>query len=126
MALSGDTAKTPDVTLIGIADPQSQGGSAAISTVAARLRGDTIEPAPQVGFSGAAVLDGAGRFAGMVALKTPVVANVGAASTQPQATFVPAQTIRAFLDGEKVPPVAARTGPDAAKASVVRVICVRK
>ena len=126
VALSGDAAKTPDVTLIGIADPQSQGGSGAISTVAARLRGDTIEPAPHLGFSGAAVLDGAGRFAGMVALKTPVVANVGAASTQPQATFVPAQTIRAFLDGEKVPVAAARGGPDAAKASVVRVICVRK
>ncbi len=125
-ALSGEAAKSPDVTLIGIADPQSQGGAGAISTVAAKLTGDTVEPAPQLGFSGAAVLDGAGRIAGMVALKTPVVANVGAASTQPQATVVPPQAIRAFLDGEKIPPAAARSGVDAAKASVVRVICVRK
>jgi hypothetical protein len=124
--LTGDAPKGPDVTLIGIADPQSQGGSGAISSVAAKLKGQTIEPAPHLGFSGAAVLDAAGRLAGMVALKTPVVANVGTASTQPQATVVPAQAIRAFLDGEKVPPVAARGGPDAAKASVVRVICVRK
>jgi hypothetical protein len=125
-ALSGEAAKSPDVTLIGIADPQSQGGAGAISTVAAKLKGDTVEPAPQLGFSGAAVLDGAGRIAGMVALKTPVVANVGAASAQPQATVVPPQAIRAFLDGEKIPPAAARGGVDAAKASVVRVICVRK
>jgi peptidoglycan hydrolase-like protein with peptidoglycan-binding domain len=125
-AFTGDAVKSPDVTLLGIADPQSQGGAGAISTVAAKLRGDTVEPAPQLGFSGAAVLDGQGRVAGMVALKTAVVANVGATSAQPQATVVPGQTIRAFLDGEKVPPATGRGGIDAAKASVVRVICVRK
>jgi hypothetical protein len=126
-AFTGDAAKAPDVTLLGIADPQSQGGASAISTVAAKLKGDTVEPAPQLGFSGAAVLDSQGRVAGMIALKTAVVANVGATSAQPQATVVPAQTIRTFLDGEKLPPVTGRGGGgDAAKASVVRVICVRK
>jgi hypothetical protein len=125
-AFTGDAAKGPDVTLLGIADPQSQGGAGAISTVAAKLKGDAVEPAPQLGFSGGAVLDSQGRFAGLVMLKTPVVATVGAASAQPQAAMVPAQTIRAFLDNEKLSPAPGRTGIDAAKASAVRVICVRK
>ena len=125
---SGDAAKgPPDLTLLGIADPQSQGGGGAISAKAAKARGETVDPAPQPGFSGAAVLDGQGRLVGMVELKTPVVANVGAASAQPQATLVAAPTIRAFLAAQKLAPAAAgRSGVDAAKASLVRVICVRK
>ena len=120
------TDKGTDLTLIGIADPQGQGGGSAISTVAVKLKGDAVEPSPQLGFSGGAVLDAAGRVVGMVELKTAVVANVGATSAQPQATVVPAQTIRAFLDGQKLPPATGRAGIDAAKGSVVRVICVRK
>ena len=123
----GDAAKGPDLTLLGIADPQSQGGGGAISAMAAKARGETVDPAPQLGFSGAAALDGQGRLVGMVELKTPVVANVGAASAQPQATLVSAPTIRAFLEAQKLAPAAAgRPGVDAAKASLVRVICVRK
>ena len=124
---SGDAAKGPDLTLLGIADPQSQGGGGAITAMAAKARGETVDPAPQPGFSGAAALDGQGRLVGMVELKTPVVANVGAASAQPQATLVAAPTIRAFLEAQKLAPAAAgRPGVDAAKASLVRVICVRK
>ena len=122
-----DAPKGPDLTLVGIADPQAQGGSGAISTVPAKLRGDTLEPAPHPGFSGAAALDPQGRFVGMVGLKTAVTANVGAAAAQPQAALVPAPIVRAFLEGQKLAPVAAgRSGLDAAKASLVRVICVRK
>jgi hypothetical protein len=62
----------------------------------------------------------------MIELKTPVVATAGTATAQPQATVVPAPTIRAFLDGEKLSPVGGRGGIEAAMASVVRVICVRK
>ena len=119
--------KVPTSRSLGIADPQSQGGGSAISAVAAKARGETVEPAPQLGFSGGAALDGQGRLVGMVELKTPVVANVGAASAQPQATFVPAPTIRAFLEAQKLARAAtSRPGVDAAKASLVRVICVRK
>jgi peptidoglycan hydrolase-like protein with peptidoglycan-binding domain len=125
-AFAGDTSKNPDLTLIGIADPQTQGGASAITTVAAKLRGDAIEPAPQLGFSGAGVLDAQGHFAGMIELKTPVVAAVGAAGTQPHASMVTASAIRAFLENEKLPPASARTGVEAATASIVRVICVRK
>jgi peptidoglycan hydrolase-like protein with peptidoglycan-binding domain len=122
-----EAPKGPDLTLVGIADPQAQGGSGAISTVPAKLRGDALEPAPQLGFSGAAALDPQGRFVGMVGLKTAVMANVGAAGAQPQAALVPAPIVRAFLEGQKLAPVAAgRSGLDAAKASLVRVICVRK
>jgi peptidoglycan hydrolase-like protein with peptidoglycan-binding domain len=122
-----EAPKGPDLTLVGIADPQAQGGSGAISTVPAKLRGDALEPAPQLGFSGAAALDPQGRFVGMVGLKTAVMANVSAAGAQPQAALVPAPIVRAFLEGQKLAPVAAgRSGLDAAKASLVRVICVRK
>jgi hypothetical protein len=123
----GDGPTGQVLTLIGIADPQTQGGGSAISTVPAKLRGDALEPAPQPGFSGAAALDPQGRFVGMVGLKTPVTANAGAAGAQPQAALAPAPIIRAFLQAQKLTPVVAgRGGLDAAKASLVRVICVRK
>jgi S1-C subfamily serine protease len=125
-AFVGDASKSPDLTILGIADPQSQGGGSAISTVAVKLKGDVVEPSPQLGFSGGPVLDGQGRVVGMVELKTAVVANVGATTAQPQAAVVPAATVRAFLDGQKLAPATGRAGLDVAKASVVRVICVRK
>jgi hypothetical protein len=116
----------PDLTLVGIADPQSQGGGSAITTVAVRLNGGKAEPAPQLGFSGAAALDSQGRFAGMAELKTPVMAAAGPAAAQPQASIVPFPTIRSFLTAQQVPPASGKPGLDAAKASVVRIICVRK
>jgi peptidoglycan hydrolase-like protein with peptidoglycan-binding domain len=125
-ALIDDTAKGPDLTLVGIADPQSQGGGSAVSIVAARLKGEFVEPAPQLGFSGAAVLDAQGRFFGMAELKAPAPTAPGGTQAQPQATVVPLQAIRAFLDGQRLAAAGGRAGIDAAKASVVRVICVRK
>jgi S1-C subfamily serine protease len=124
--IAGDAPKGPDLTLIGIVDPQGQGGGSAISTVAVKLKGEAVEPSPQPGFSGGAALDGQGRVVGMVELKTAVVASVGATGTPPQAAVVPAPAIRAFLEEQKLAPAAGRAGLDAAKASVVRVICVRK
>jgi len=120
------TDKAADLTLAGIADPQSQEGGGAISTLAVKLKGDAIEPAPQPGFSGAAALDASGRVVGVVELKTPVLAEVGAGGAPPQAALVPAPAIRAFLEGQQLAPAAGRAGPDAAKAALVRVICVRK
>jgi peptidoglycan hydrolase-like protein with peptidoglycan-binding domain len=126
-SFAGDAPTGQGLTLIGIADPQTQGGGSAISTALAKLKGQMLEPAPQPGFSGAAALDPQGRFVGMVGLKTAVTADVGAAGAQPQAMLVSAATIRSFLEGQKLAPAAAaRGGVDAAKASLVRVICVRK
>jgi hypothetical protein len=116
-----------DLTLVGIADPQAQGGSRAASTTTAKLGSDGLQPPPQLGFSGAAALDSQGRFAGMVTLKTPVVASAGTASVPvPQASMVPVATIRRFLDLQYVTPSTGRPGADAIKASLVRVICVRR
>jgi peptidoglycan hydrolase-like protein with peptidoglycan-binding domain len=125
-ALSGEPMKGPDLTLVGIADPQSQGGASAISSMAARVHAEVLEPTPQLGFSGAAVLDGQGRMVGMVELREPVVAAVGTGGAQPRATVVSATSIAAFLAEQKIAPVAARTGLEEAKVSIVRVICVRK
>src|SRR5205085_5989692 len=110
-----------------IPDPQMQAGGGATATVAARLSGETLQPAPQLGFAGAAALDSQGRLAGMVALKTPVLASASTSTTPPpQATVVSIETIRKFLDAHSVMPPSGSSGVAAAKASLVRVICVRR
>lgn len=132
LALLGEAAKGPDLTVVGIADPQSQAGNAAISTSNARLVNiastsgtlTTLNQTPVLGFSGAAALDKSGRFYGMVGLRTPVVA--GPAPAAPKATIVAAETIRSFIEANYVAPASGQIGVDSAKASVVRVICVRK
>jgi peptidoglycan hydrolase-like protein with peptidoglycan-binding domain len=118
--------KSADVTLIGIADPQAQGGGGAATSVKAKV-GDksALDPAPALGFSGAAALDGEGKLAGMAQLKVPVVAGTAPASAQAQ--FVPVDAIKTFLDAQKIEMTASTlSGVDAAKKSVVRVICARK
>ena len=119
-------AKGADVSLLGVADPQAQGGGGAVSAAKARVSDAlALEPAPALGFDGAAALDAQGRLAGIAALKLAVVAGATPASDAP--TLTPVEAIRAFLDAQNVAPAtAAVTGPEAAKASVVRVICVRK
>ena len=117
----------PNVTLLGIADPQAQGGGAAISPANARLGADAstrlLEGAPALGFAGAAVLDPQGRFAGIVVMKSPVVAGPGGAL---QAGVVPVDRIRNFLEANYVAPASGKPGVEDSKASVTRVICVRK
>ena len=66
----GEAPKGSDLTLLGIADPQSQGGGARSPPWRQRPAARRVEPAPQLGFAGAAALDAQGRFAGMVVLKT--------------------------------------------------------
>ena len=128
LALNAGAAK-PSVELTGIADPQNQGGGAAVSSVKAQVTqvgtgGDAaLTPAPGLGFSGAAVLDADGAFAGMALLKPVVVAGPTIAATASQASLVNADTVRAFL---KANGVSSASGPSDPKASVVRVICVRK
>jgi peptidoglycan hydrolase-like protein with peptidoglycan-binding domain len=124
-ALVHEGARGPDLTLVGIADPQSQGGGRAITTAAARLNGSDIQPPPQLGFSGAAALDAQGRLLGMVTLKSPVVASAGTPPL-PQASVVTVERLRRFLDAQYVTTATGRTGIEAAKASIVRVICVRR
>lgn len=125
LAISSGTAK-PEVTITGIADPQTQSGGAAITSVAARIGTDNaLSPAPAIGFSGGAVVDADGRFAGMAQLKPAVVAAAGAAPATPVATavVVTPSIVREFASKHGVTASAANGD---AKASVVRVICVRK
>jgi peptidoglycan hydrolase-like protein with peptidoglycan-binding domain len=128
VALASEGAKGGDVTVVGIADPQAQAGSNAVTTARARINAANeiraVEPAPALGFTGAAVLDAQGRLTGMVALRLPVVA--GPAPASPQASLVPVEAIRTLLDAESLAREGAVSGADAAKGAVVRVICVRK
>jgi hypothetical protein len=128
LALSNGAAKST-AELTGIADPQSQGGGAAASSVKASIaqtgsgNDPALSPAPAVGFSGAAAQDSDGKFAGIVLLKPVVVAGPPNAAPAAQAVLVPAEAVREFLKLNGVNPA---EGSSDAKASVVRVICVRK
>ncbi len=128
LGLSSGAAKT-NVELTGIADPQNQGGGAASSSVKASIAqaGSSTDlvlaPAPAMGFSGAAAFDDDGKFAGIALLKPVVVAGPSNAAPAAQAALVSADTVREFL---KVNGVNVADGSSEAKASVVRVICVRK
>ena len=117
--LAGSGGKTA-VDVTGIADPQGQGGGSAVSTVKASVSGADLTPAPAPGFSGAAAMDADGKFAGLAQLKPVVVAGPANGTA---AALVPPDAIRDFLKANGVN--ASGTASDA-KASVVRVICVRK
>jgi peptidoglycan hydrolase-like protein with peptidoglycan-binding domain len=128
LAFSDGAAKS-SVELTGISDPQNQGGGSAASSVMASVTpigngGDlALSPPPAVGFSGAVALDSDGKFAGVALLKPVIVAGPPNAGPAAQAVLVPADTVREFL---KANGVNAAAGSADAKASVVRVICVRK
>ncbi|MFL9501292.1 peptidoglycan-binding protein [Rhodopseudomonas palustris] len=129
LPIGSGAAKPGAVEITGVADPQSQAGGAAVTTVKAQLTaagttgGLVVTPPPSLGFSGAPARDAEGRFAGLTTLRLPLVAGAadGAAA---QATLITADTVRSYLTGVGVKPVEGTTKDP--KASVVRVICVRK
>jgi len=124
---SGTPATTVDLT--GVADPHAQGGGSVASSVKAQVAqrggdGDAaLAPAPGLGFSGAAALDGNGKFAGVALLKPTIVAGTSTTTATAQAVLVSPATVREFLKANGV--VANGKSTDA-KTAVVRVICVRK
>jgi len=128
LGLNGGATK-PAVELTGIADPQNQGGGSAVSSARASVaqvgsgNEPALSPAPGLGFSGAAAFDADGTFAGIALLKPLVVAGPPNAPPTARAVLVPADAVREFL---KTNAVKAASGPSEAKASVVRVICVRQ
>jgi Trypsin-like peptidase domain len=119
-ALAGDSGAGDDLTLVGIADPLAQAGGGAVTRAAAHRNAQGLDPAPKLGFSGAAAVDPQGRFAGMVDLSSTAVAGASAVS---QATLVSAEALRNFLQAQNIASASGRTPID---QSVVRVICVRK
>jgi peptidoglycan hydrolase-like protein with peptidoglycan-binding domain len=120
--LAGGGARNA-VDLVGILDPQNQGGGNAVSSVKAQLTDTVLSPPPALGFSGAAAMDGDGKFIGLAQLKPVLVAGPANVAPAAQAALVPADAVREFL---KANGVNASGGSADAKASVVRVICVRK
>jgi peptidoglycan hydrolase-like protein with peptidoglycan-binding domain len=128
LALSAGAARS-GVDIVGIADPQSQGGGAVVTNVKGSVTpipggGDlALSPPPAIGFSGAAALDGDGKFAGIALLKPVLVAGTANAQATAQAVLVSPDTVLDFLRANGV---SMSGGSADAKAAVVRVICVRK
>lgn len=127
LAITGSGTAKPNVTLTGIADPQNQGGRNAVTAVATTATASgaetSLSPEPALGFSGAAAIDGDGKFAGIARLKPAVVAGPPGTPLPLQALLVPADAVRDFL---KAKGVTAVSGSSDAKASVLRLVCVRK
>jgi peptidoglycan hydrolase-like protein with peptidoglycan-binding domain len=113
-------------TITGIADPQMQAGGSAITATPAQLTGSgaqaRLDPAPGLGFDGAAVSDPDGRLLGLVRLRSETVA--GPAPATPTAGLLDAETVRARLAEAQITPAAADKGDP--KAATVRLICIRK
>jgi peptidoglycan hydrolase-like protein with peptidoglycan-binding domain len=130
-SLANDAPIGADVALVGIADPQAQNGDAAVTIVSARLGGSNggmrvLDRAPAAGYAGAAAVDQQGRLIGMAEIKPSGGAAPNATAPQTQAMVVPVETIRTFLQAQNVAPGSGTADMAAAKAAVVRVICVRK
>lgn len=123
-----DAVKKGDVTLIGISDPKEQNGAKKLTEIKARLvEGNAIElrqPVPMAGFSGAAALDPQGQFLGMTEMRSFVLASTE--SSAPPVQLVTADVIRDFLAAQNVPHVSSAPQGADARASVVRIICVRQ
>jgi peptidoglycan hydrolase-like protein with peptidoglycan-binding domain len=136
LGAAGGGAGTPgaEVTLIGIADPQSQNGGNAVSAARGRVVGAggnaAIEPAPGSGFAGAAMIDRDGNLAGIVGLHSqPASAPTGAQAAPSggiQAAIVPAPAISKFLQTQSIQAATGHAGIEAVKTATVRLICVRK
>ena len=121
--LAADTDQSGELKLVGVADPLAQAGGAEVTSAAARLTAQGVEPSPKPGFSGAAAVNANGGLVGMVDLKPAFVASNG--SSGPTATLVPVDAIRAFLQDRGIRSAAAE-GHAVIEQSVVRVICVRQ
>ena len=116
-------APKANLVLTGIADPQNQGGGAAVTNTNATLSATALSPAPAIGFAGSAAVDGDGVFAGMALLKPTVVAGATPV-TGNDAALVPADQVRAFLKANGVDALSGQKAD--AKGAVLRVVCVRK
>jgi hypothetical protein len=128
LSLVPDAAKKGDVTLIGIPDPKEQNGAKKLTEVKARLaEGNAIElrqPVPMAGFSGAAAIDSQGQFLGMMEMRNFVLASTE--PTAPPVRLITTDAIRDFLTAHNVPHGSSALQGADARASVVRIICVRQ
>jgi hypothetical protein len=125
---AANAAAAEPVTLVGVANPQAQDGDGAVTTVPARLApgadGFAIMPVPAPGFSGAAAIDAEGKLFGVVTTSRPQ--RVAGPAASGGAHLIAAEAILALLRKHGVAAASGHAGADAAKAAVVRVICVRE
>ena len=95
------------------------------TSAAAQLTAQGLDPAPKLGFSGAAAIDAQGRFAGIVALKGASHSRTGPVTQQ--ATLVPADDGARFLPGAghrtSRGPILPADPAAIERQSIVRVIC---
>ena len=119
-AFADNTDARSKLTLWGIGDPAGGDSDNQVTHTTATLTDQGLDPLPKLGFSGGAAADAQGRLTGLIAIKAAVVAGSAAA---PQATLIPAATVRAFLQAQDV---VAAAGQPVGDPSVVRIICVRK
>ncbi len=110
---------------------RAQGGGATVTTLRAHLGSApgpkyTLEPTPEVRFSGAAVLDGAGKLVGLVQFASPDIAAADRSGAGPVAVIVPTKTIRAVLAQHAAISEAPANNTKDYTAGIVRVICTRK
>lgn len=108
------------LALAGIADPQAQAGAGAISRVATTVTTGSFDPAPPVGFAGAAALDASGAVVGVVIIKPAA----DAAPARP--VLVPVEAVRGFLAAQKITAEASAKDHPPMEPPLLRVICVRK
>jgi hypothetical protein len=119
------TSASGAVTLVGITDPQSQSGGSASSILRARLdpKG-LVDPVPPLGFAGAAAIGDDG-LRGLVRLD--LAQTGGTAPVLPiRNGLTQIAAVQAMLDAQGIAPTAGRVSETDAKASLARVICVRK
>jgi hypothetical protein len=126
--LSTRPPSSNELTLIGIADPKTQDGKSEATAFSIRIRGSEdsrvlLEPAPPLGFSGAAAIDKQGQFIGLAGLKPAAIAGPPA---PPQAALTSAATIARFLIANSVGIREGTNTVEAALQSVRRIICVRR
>ena len=119
---SRGAAPKGEVTLVGIADPQAQGGGSAVSARegARRPNARPLDTAPALGFAGAAALDAQGRLAGLWrSSRRGRRSRAGHRRPRLDAGRARAQLARR---ADYVAPASGQPdGAEAAKASVVRV-----
>ena len=89
--------------MLGVADPQAQGGGGAVSAAQGARRPTRWRstPPPAPGFDGAAVLDAQGRLAGLCRSSRPWSPAPRRAAN---AALMPVEAVRALLDAQNVTP----------------------
>ena len=126
LPLAREAAKAGEITLVGIPDPQEQNGAKALTEIKGKLSDSAAiafaRSVPTAGLGGAAALDAKGQFTGIMATSSFALAS--AEPTLPPVRLISAATIRDFLDKQHVPAAATANGD--ARASLVRIICVRQ